>query len=74
MTEQYLKILAAVAPAIVLALVLLRKDRRPEPIRWKLSLDIRLLFLLGFIYIRRYVSRLANSMLTLDKINSKLYL
>lgn len=66
MTEQYLKILAAVAPAIVLALVLLRKDRRPESIRWMLSLDIRLLFLLGFIYIRRFVRRLANSMLTLD--------
>lgn len=66
MTENHIKILAAVAPAIVLALVLLRKDRRPEPIVCMLSLDVLLLFLLGFIYIRRCVRRLANSMLTLD--------
>lgn len=35
MTETYLKILAAVAPAIVLAMIMIRKDKnRPEPIRW----------------------------------------
>lgn len=37
MTETYLKILAAVAPAIVLAIVMIRKDRRPEPIGWLLA-------------------------------------
>lgn len=36
MFELYLKILAAVAPAIVLAVIMIRKDRRPEPIRWLL--------------------------------------
>lgn len=33
-TELLFKILAAVAPAIVLAVTLVRKDRRPEPTRW----------------------------------------
>ena len=33
-TELLFKILAAVAPAIVLAVTLVRKDRRPEPKRW----------------------------------------
>lgn len=37
MIELYLKILAAVAPAIVLAIVMIRKDRRPEPIGWLLA-------------------------------------
>lgn len=37
MIETYLKILAAVAPAIVLAIVMIRKDRRPEPIGWLLA-------------------------------------
>lgn len=34
MTEEYFKVLAAVAPAIVLAAMTLRKDQRPEPARW----------------------------------------
>ncbi len=34
MTETYLKILAAIAPAIVLAIIMIRKDKRPEPIGW----------------------------------------
>ena len=33
-TELLFKILAAVAPAIVLTVTLVRKDRRPEPTRW----------------------------------------
>lgn len=37
MIETYLKILAAVAPAIVLAIVMISKDRRPEPIGWLLA-------------------------------------
>ncbi len=37
MIETDLKILAAVAPAIVLAIVMIRKDRRPEPIGWLLA-------------------------------------
>ena len=37
MIETYLIILAAVAPAIVLAIVMIRKDRRPEPIGWLLA-------------------------------------
>lgn len=34
MTELYLKIFAAVAPAIILAVILIRKDKRREPIEW----------------------------------------
>lgn len=34
MEEVYLKILAAVAPAIVLAVIMLRRDKRPEPLGW----------------------------------------
>lgn len=34
MTEILLKILAAIAPAIVLAIVMVRRDKRPEPIGW----------------------------------------
>lgn len=34
MTEQYIKLIAAVAPAIVLAIIMIRKDKRSEPIRW----------------------------------------
>lgn len=37
MIELYLKILAALAPAIILAIIMIRKDRRPEPIRWLLA-------------------------------------
>lgn len=37
MTETYFKILAAVAPAIVLAIIMIRKDKRPEPIGWLLA-------------------------------------
>lgn len=34
MSELYLKILAAVAPAFVLTIIMIRKDKRPEPIGW----------------------------------------
>lgn len=37
MTETYFKILAAVAPAIILTIIMIRKDRRPEPIGWLLG-------------------------------------
>lgn len=37
MTELYFKILAAVAPAIILAMIIIGKDRRPEPTRWLLA-------------------------------------
>lgn len=37
MNELYLRLLAAVAPAIVLAMVMIRKDKRPEPIGWLLA-------------------------------------
>ncbi len=37
MNELYLKIIAAVAPAVVLAVTLIRKDRRPEPLKWLLA-------------------------------------
>lgn len=37
MTETYLKILAAIAPAIVLAIIMIRKDKRREPIGWLLA-------------------------------------
>lgn len=37
MTETIFKILAAIAPAIILAIIMLRKDRRPEPIGWLLA-------------------------------------
>lgn len=37
MSELYLKILAVIAPAIVLAIIMIRKDRRPEPIGWLLA-------------------------------------
>lgn len=34
MSEIYFKIIAAIAPAIVLAMIMIRKDNRPEPNRW----------------------------------------
>lgn len=34
MSELYLKILAAIASAIILAVILIRKDRRSEPLGW----------------------------------------
>lgn len=35
MTEQYIKLIAAVAPAIVLAILMIHRDKmRPEPIGW----------------------------------------
>lgn len=37
MTELYLKILAAIAPTVVLAVIMIRKDKRPEPIGWLLT-------------------------------------
>lgn len=37
MTELYFKIMAAVAPAIILAIIMIRKDKRPEPIGWLLA-------------------------------------
>jgi len=37
MSETHLKILTAIAPAIVLAIILIRKDKRPEPIKWLLA-------------------------------------
>ena len=37
MSELYLKIFAAVAPAIVRAIIMIRKDRRPEPLGWLLA-------------------------------------
>lgn len=37
MNETYLKLLAAVAPAIVLAVIMIRKDRQREPLRWLLA-------------------------------------
>ena len=37
MTELYIKLIAAVAPAIILAVMMIRRDRvRPEPIGWLL--------------------------------------
>lgn len=40
MTELYLKILAAVAPAIILAIILIRKDRKAEPTGWLITATI----------------------------------
>lgn len=37
MNELYFKVLAAIAPAIVLAIIMICKDRRPEPIGWLLA-------------------------------------
>lgn len=37
MTELYFKILAAVAPAIILVIIMIRKDKCPEPTRWLLG-------------------------------------
>lgn len=37
MVETYFKILAAIAPAVVLCVILVRKDRRPEPLKWLLA-------------------------------------
>ncbi|MDE6418869.1 MAG: PrsW family intramembrane metalloprotease [Duncaniella sp.] len=37
MTETILKLIAALAPAVVLGFVLVRKDRRPEPLGWLLA-------------------------------------
>lgn len=37
MIEFGLKLIAAVAPAIILAIMMIRKDRRPEPIGWLLA-------------------------------------
>ena len=34
MPEVYYKFLAAIAPAVVLAMIMIQKDRRPEPNRW----------------------------------------
>lgn len=35
MTEQYIKLIAAIAPTIVLAILMIRRDKmRPEPIGW----------------------------------------
>ncbi len=61
MTETYLKILAAVAPAIVLAIIMIRKDKRREPIGWLLAtvglgvLVAPAVLLLGHLY--RYFHR-----------------
>lgn len=35
--EAYLRLAAALAPAIILAMTIIRKDRRPEPARWLLA-------------------------------------
>lgn len=37
MNSLYFKILAAIAPALILAIVMIRKDRRREPISWLLA-------------------------------------
>lgn len=37
MSEIYLKIFAAIAPAVVLTIIMIRKDKRPEPIGWLLA-------------------------------------
>lgn len=37
MNEIFFKILASVAPAVVLAIIMIRKDKRPEPIGWLLA-------------------------------------
>lgn len=37
MPESFIKILAAIAPAVVLAFIMLRRDKRPEPIGWLLA-------------------------------------
>lgn len=37
MTELYFKLLAAVAPAIILAMIIIGKDGKPEPTRWLLA-------------------------------------
>lgn len=37
MIELWLKILAAVAPAVVLGIMMVRKDKRPEPLGWLLG-------------------------------------
>lgn len=37
MNELYFRLLAAVAPAIVLAIIMIRKDKRAEPIGWLLA-------------------------------------
>ncbi len=38
MTEQYIKLIAAIAPAIILAVMMVRRDKaRPEPKRWLLG-------------------------------------
>lgn len=37
MTELYFKILAAVAPAIVLAFIMIKRDKRREPLGWLLG-------------------------------------
>ncbi len=35
MTEQYIKLIAAIAPAIILAVMMVRRDKaRPEPRGW----------------------------------------
>lgn len=36
MNTLYIKILTAIAPAIVLAIIMIRKDKRPDPIGWLL--------------------------------------
>lgn len=37
MTETYLKLITAIAPAIVLALIMIRKDKRREPLKWLIA-------------------------------------
>lgn len=36
MTEFFPQILAAISPAIIILIILLQKDKRPEPVRWLL--------------------------------------
>lgn len=55
MNEIYLKLLAAIAPAIVLVMIMIRKDNRPEPNKWLWAavglgvLICPVLFLLAFL-------------------------
>lgn len=37
MTETYLKLIIALAPAVILSIILIRKDKNPEPLRWLLA-------------------------------------
>lgn len=55
MNEIYLKLLAAISPAIVLVMIMIRKDNRPEPNKWLWAavglgvLICPVLFLLAFL-------------------------